>query len=333
MTPTEAIVKRAGSLNAAARALGREPRSVRRSIKREKARNEKAAAVSFPKLPSKDVPVPALIKRLANEYRLKADRAAAEKWMRVTVTDKRPIGIMWFGDPHLGTSTKWDRLERDVALCATTPGLYGANIGDVTNNWVGGLMRLAAEEDISRKSERRLARWFLTEAGITWLVWLMGNHDEWNEQADILRLMDIHNRVPMFDWSAKFELVFPNKVAVRIHAAHDFPGHSMWNNTHGASRAPRMLGDRADLYVCGHKHTWGIQHSEMPGAGICPVAIRTRGYKAGDHYAKRLGFPEDQNGESVLTIIDPTAGPAGRVLAFADAVQGAKVLRALRNGK
>lgn len=314
----------------AAKARGISERNFRAGMARER---KKLEAVALPQFPNKDVPLPKLIKRLSDDAKRKEARTASEKWFRVHVRDRRPIGVLWFGDPHLGTSTKWHRLERDVGLCAATPGLYGANIGDVTNNWTGSLMRLAAEEDISRRNERRLARWFLSEAGITWLVWLMGNHDEWNDQADILRCMDIHNRVPMFDWSAKFELVFPNKTVIRIHAAHDFPGHSMWNNTLGPSRAPRMYGDRADLYVCGHKHTWGIQQFELPLAEKCPMAIRTRGYKTNDYYAKRLGFPEDEHGESILTIFDPNASAAGRVLSFADVDQGVKVLRALRGGK
>ena len=293
-------------------------------------RGEKADSISFPRFPHKHPDTETIINRLAAETARKERRARAEKWFRITVTDPKPIGVLWFGDPHLGVLCDWVALKRDVGYCASVPGLYGANIGDVADNWVGSLMRIAAEQDISRRTERQLAKWFLTEAGITWLVWLFGNHDEWNDGSDIMRLMDIHNKVPMFDWAAKFELRFPNGKKIRVHASHDFPGHSMWNSTHGPARAPRMLGNGADLYVCGHKHTWGIQQFEMPDADLCPVAVRVRGYKRGDPHARRLGFPEDQHACSVLTIFDPTAGPAGRVLAFPDVDQGVKVLRALR---
>lgn len=271
-----------------------------------------------------------IIRRLASETRRKQRRAESEKWFRVNVHDDKPIGVLWFGDPHLGVLCDWDRLKKDVAHCVSVPDLFGANIGDVSDNWTGSLMRIASEQDISRRSERQLAKWFLTEAGITWLVWLFGNHDEWNDGADVMRLMDIHNRVPMFDWSAKFEMRFPNGAKVRVHAAHDFPGHSMWNPLHGPARAPRMLGNGADLYICGHKHTWGIQQFEMPEANISPLAVRTRGYKRGDPHARRLGYPEDRHGCAILTIIDPTTKGPGRVSAFADVDQGVKVLRALR---
>ena len=158
----------------------------------------------------------------------------------------------------------------------------------------------------------------------------MGNHDEWESGADILRLMNVA-KVPMLDWEAKFEIRTPGtKRAVRVHAAHDFPGHSMWNGTHGAMRAAKMVTD-ADLYVCGHRHDWGIQHFEVAGRDRCPLIIRTRGYKFLDHYATRNGYQQSQSGAAVLTIIDPTVlDPAGRVLAFPDVEQGVRVLKALR---
>jgi hypothetical protein len=309
-----------------------DPRAKRKPGPEAKATTAKPE-FEFPALPPSKLSAPKLIKRLAEDARMKKERRDAEKWMRVHVRDNKPLGILWFGDPHLGSDTNWDRLESDVALCAATKGLFGANLGDTTNNWVGRLTRLYADCDTSRQSERTLAKWFLAEAGITWLIWLMGNHDEWEHGAEILKLMDIHNKVPMLDWSAKFELCFPNKSKVRINAAHDFPGHSMWSTTHAPARAPRMLGTDADLYICGHRHDWGIQQFEMAERGLCPMAIRARGYKVGDSYARRNGYQEANYGASILTIIDPTADASGRVLAFADVKQGARVLTALRGGK
>lgn len=325
-------VDRCGGIRAAARALGQPYQTVRkRYLKQRDAKPTNV--IAFPRLPKKQQSAATLIKRLADDARVKRERRDAEKWFPIHVRDKRPIGMVWFGDPHLGSDTDWDTLNRDVATCVATPGLYAANLGDTTNNWTGRLTRLYAESDASRHTERALAKWFLAEAGLTWLVWLMGNHDEWEHGADLLRLMDVHNKVPMLDWSAKFELVFPNKRRVRINAAHDFPGNSMWNTTHAPSRVPRMLGVDADLFVCGHRHDWGIQQYEMSERGRCPVAVRARGYKVGDSYARRHGYQEAQHGQSVVTIIDPNAGPAGRVLAFADVAQGARVLSALRGGR
>jgi hypothetical protein len=331
MTLAETVARYPNRL-AAARALNIAETTLRRRLEKE-AKSAPVEPVRVPKLPRHDVPIATVIRRLADGSHRADKRAAGERWYRVHVSDTRPIGVLWFGDPHLGTSTNWKRLERDVALCVASPGLYGANIGDTTNNWTGRLAKLYADEDISRATERRLAKWFLADAGITWLAWLMGNHDAWEHGADILKLMDIHNRVPMVDWAAKFEIVFAGKTKVRIHAAHDFPGHSMWNPTHAPARAPRMLGSDADLYVCGHRHDWGIQQFEMAEREKCPVSIRVRGYKRNDDYARRNGYQQAEHGAAIMTIIDPTAAGPGRVLPFVDVDQGARVLAALRGGK
>jgi hypothetical protein len=337
--------KASGGVKPYARQMGVAPATVRHWMRREAAglsvgRKPPTASdfrdpsersvVEFPHLPDKHQPIETILERLAADTDRRNKREIAEKWFPIKINDDKPIGILWFGDPHLGTSTNWPQLLKDVKHCAGTKGLYGANLGDTTNNWVGRLIREYAEEDISRKTERRLAKWFLADSKIPWLIWLMGNHDEWQDGADILRLMNIGNKVPMVNWSAKFELHFPGKRKIRVHAAHDFPGHSMWNVTHAPARATRMMGTDADLFICGHRHDWGIQQFEMAERGQCPVAIRARGYKRHDFYAKTKGFQESTYGASILTIIDPSAEPSGRVLAFADTDQGVRVLRALR---
>ena len=244
MTPSEAAhaVEIHGSARKAAAALGMKRETFRKIAAKAPPKASDTKDYEAPDLPYGGLKAPALIKRLAADARLKKELRDAEKWMPFRMRTNEPIGVVWFGDPHLGTSTLWDALERDIATCATTPGLYGANIGDSSNNWTGRLIRMYADEDISRKSERKLIKWMLAEAGVTWLLWLMGNHDEWEHGAEIIRLMDVHNKVTMQDWSAQIELVFPNKTKIRINASHDFAGHSMWNNTHAPARAPRMLG-------------------------------------------------------------------------------------------
>lgn len=322
---TATAVERHGSIRGAARALGVDPKTIRNRLAKEA--GIKPAGVPKAALPTRD-----LIERLTADSRRKQATIKAETWQRVHVADKRPVGLLWFGDPHLGVSTLWDRLERDMALCLSEPGLYAANIGDTANWWGNRLIHLAAEEPISRKQERQLARWFLAESGMPWLLWLMGNHDEWGDADEFMREMNVHGRVNMRDWEARIELCFPNKKKIRIHAAHDFPGNSMWNVTHGPSRAAQMMSD-ADLYVCGHKHCWGVQQFELPWRERSPTLIRVRGYKFGDEFARRHGYPECNHGSSILTIFCPDAEGPGRVLTFTDVEQGARVLRALRGGK
>ena len=291
--------------------------------------NRPAAGLRMPRLPSPDVPVDELIRRLAADEQRRHTRAQKEKWHKIEVLDPLPIACLAMGDPHLGTSTNWGRLRKDVNYLETEPGLYGLNIGDTTNNWTGRLIRQYADESISRSDERRLAQWLLGSG--TWMAWLFGNHDEWEHGSAIMQLMDPAGCIPMHNWGAKFELIFSNRTKVRIHCAHDFPGHSMWNPTHGPARSPRMMGTDADVFVGGHIHEWGLQQFEMAERALTPWAIRLRGYKRGDKYAKTKGYQESNFGASVLLIFDPYAEtPPGRVIPFADVDQGIQVLRALR---
>lgn len=334
MTPySDAVTAAGGDVLKAAKAMGKRSDNFRRGLAAETARltATKEEAVTFPTFPSADVPIGDLVVRLAREQRAKTARAKAEKWFRIHLHEDAPIGVLNFGDPHLGVSSKWDRLHRDMMHVVTEPGLYGANLGDLTNNWVGRLLRIAADESIAQHEEKRLARWFLYEAGIPWLWHILGNHDEWNGGPELYRHMNVHNKVPVLNWEAKFELIFPGKQKIRVHAAHDFPGNSMWNITHGPTRAAKF--GSADLYLCGHKHDWGISQFETTETGRSPIAIRCRGYKENDPYAKRHGFQQAEHGASILTIFDPHAEGPGRVLAFADIDQGVRVLRALRSGK
>ncbi len=311
-----------GSARAAARALRCCPKTIARHLKKE-------AQIVRPE-PAKDVPIEKLRAQCRErfEYLHRADKA--ESWAPIHVKDKKPIGLLWFGDPHLDDNgCNWPLLEKHVALCVNTPGLYGANIGDTTNNWAGRLARLYADQDTSRRTAHRLAKWFLVDSGVPWLVWLMGNHDLWGDGAALLRAMNTQ-AVAMHDWEARFRLCFPGGQEIRVHAAHNFKGYSDWNIGHGPLKASYKSSD-ADLYACGHLHDWCVQQFEMAGRGRVPTLIRVRGYKWLDHYARQNGYDSSQSGAAIMTIFNPAAkDPAGRIMAFSDIEAGVAVLRVLR---
>lgn len=290
------------------------------------------ARVTVPKLPDRDEPLRDLLaRRKTTSQRLKR-HAKAEKWMPIAVNETRPFGVVWFGDPHLDDDgCDWDSLLEHVNVCKRTKGLYAVNIGDSTNNWVGRLVSLYAKQDTKKSDARRLAKWFMKDSGVNWLLWLLGNHDVWNEGDAILSLIS-DGAVHLPSWSAKIEIRGAGQ-KWRVHAAHDFRGHSDWNKTHGGLKAAYKASD-AELYVCGHRHDWGTQSFEVSGMGRVAHVARARGYKFHDDYARTNGFEESESGQSILTIFNPNARtPAGRILTFADVHAGAEVLKALRKGK
>jgi hypothetical protein len=273
-----------------------------------------------------DIPASRILDHMEARFRQRLEHANSLRWFEFSVKDTKPIGIMWFGDPHLGNNgCNIPLLRRDIEIAVSADGMYAANLGDTADNWGGKLMRLYGESDVSRKTERRLARWFLQDAGIPWILWLEGNHDQMDGAfTAYLRAINA-SVIPMMDWRAKFKIQFPNGAVCRVDAAHNHKGNSMWNELHGQERAA-IMDETADLYIAGHHHDWGIKRKELPCGTVVTLA-RARGYKFIDSYAHRGNFVTMKRGSSIVTIIDPMADQAGRVHAFDDAAEASEFLK------
>lgn len=303
--------------------------------KAEKILKDKQPDIVLPDFPSDDLPIEKIIDLMEQRSGKRKESYAAHTWYPVKVNDDKPIGILWFGDPHLDDAgADWGLIKHHAKLCKTTSGLYGANIGDTTNNWSGRLAHLYASQETSKKTAQRLAQWFMLDSGITWLLWLLGNHDNWSDGAEVLKLMAKRHKtqkIVCHDWESRFVLQFKNGAEIRVNAAHDFAGQSMWNPLHGAVKTA-SFGNNIDLLVCGHKHNWAMAQWELGTQGSIPTMIRVKGYKTYDTYAQRIGHYEQTEGAAILTIIDPNArSQAGRVLAFADVDHGVGYLKWLRS--
>lgn len=298
----------------------------RREISASEPAPEISPALVLPRFPSGRRKIRKILDYLRDGYTSAEELKSAQRWFEVKIKADEPIGICWFGDPHLGDpGTNYDLLERDIAIVTKTPGIYGANIGDTTNNWGGSLLRLYAEQDVSRETERELAKWFLQDAGIPWLLWLKGNHDTMADGFSVYLDTICATQVPLIEWRAKFKMVFPNGRYYRIDAAHDYKGHSLWNEMHGPDRAS-IVEEHADFFIAGHKHTWGTKQKELP-TGRVATLLRVAGYKKIDSYATRHQYDSKNYGSAGLIILDPGERfhPA-----FADLEAGAEYLRWLR---
>ena len=288
--------------------------------------------LTFPDFPPDDVSIDEIVELQTKRFAARLKSHQAHTWYEVKIKDNRPIGIVWFGDPHVDDNgCNWIALKRDIAICANEPGVFGANLGDTTNNWANRLLHLYANQDTSKKTAQKLAKWFLTEAGIKWLIVLLGNHDMWGDGSALLSNLVKGGaaRIMMHEWEARFSLAFPNGCNIRVHAAHNVPGSSMWNPLHGPMKQAQ-LGEEAHLLVCGDLHNWSVFRWENAKRGLTQTVVRARGYKFMDDYARNLGLAEQQRGCSIITVIDP-AKPAGENLtAFEDIDAGVRFLRALR---
>tara|TARA_R100000315_G_C5229114_1_gene140060 strand:+ start:200 stop:1234 length:1035 start_codon:yes stop_codon:yes gene_type:complete len=287
--------------------------------------------VVYPTFPDEDVPAEDILDLMERRFEQRQAREQAEHWFAIKEKTNEAIAYSWFGDPHIGSNgCNIKLLRRDIERIKSTPGMFAANCGDSVDNWGGSLVRLYAENDVSRQTERRLARWFLEEAGIPWRLWLLGNHDVMDQGLSAyLEGINAH-RIPVLDWRAKFRVLFPNGCEIKIDAAHDHKGSSIYNPLHGQKRAS-LWDEEADLYIAGHRHSWALASEEVASGRVINMA-RARGYKYLDEFARRRNYVVQQCGASIVTVFDPQAtSPARLVQMFADVEAGADYLTWLRS--
>lgn len=318
---------------AAGKAMGKSDNYVRRRVRAatDRALIANAKPVEYPAFVDdgdEEEPIDEILARLQKGFERKHKQASARRWFTVKVKEEKPYGLLMFGDPHLGDNgCNMPLLMRHLEI-ARKPGIYGLNIGDTTNNWVGRLMRLYAEQETSAKTEKRLAEWFMFDAGVKWLCWILGNHDDWNGGADFQKRLG-GQHIPIIDWKAQFKIGHESGTEALVDASHGRKGSSIWNNLHATLRAAK-LGEHADLYVTGHTHNFGLEDLEIAEKGVSSWLVQLRGYKWHDHYALTGNYAEHQRGAAVMAIIDPREDARRRVMCLEDVEMATDWLEWLR---
>ena len=322
-------VDKAGSVAAAARLLGINRSTFESRIanarNRFKINAEKPAAIDLPTFPDDDIPVDEILDTMERRFTKRAEAAAARRWFTVSVQTDQPIGLCFVGDPHIDSNgCNISLLRRDIELM-TQPGMYCVNLGDTTDgDWPGRLMRLHAKSDQSMETARRLAEWFLNDT-VEWLAWIMGNHDLWGADSDLLKAKNIKN-IPMSDWAAKWQIEFDNGRRCKIVSSHDFAGRSIWNSLHSNQRAATTTVE-AHIFASGHTHNWAIHQEENAHREFVYWLIRSRGYKYIDSFGERLGHASQQHGATICAVIDPLAkSEATFVQCFSDLAEASEYL-------
>jgi hypothetical protein len=244
-----------------------------------------------------------LIENRIKKYALKRNARNAESLINVNINVDGPVGIAHFGDPHIDDDgTNIAELLMHADLIQKTEGMFGGNIGDNQNNWIGRLARLYGEQSTSAKESWRLTEHFISK--VDWLYLVGGNHDAWSGPGDPLEWMCSQSNGVFSNNGVRMNLIFPNKKKVRINARHNFTGHSMWNTAHGLIKAIQM-GWRDHILTAGHTHVSGYQVLKDPSSGLISHALRIASYKEMDKYADDKGLPDQNIFKCPVTIIDP----------------------------
>lgn len=248
-----------------------------------------------------------LIDRLAERHRKRKIRDDAAKLRKVKIHIGGPIGLAMFGDPHVDDDgCAWGDLKHDVELCRDTPGMLAVDVGDNSNNWVGRLQRLYAQQETTPEQALLLIEWLMTQ--MPWLLWEQGNHDDWNtEKGDPVEVMHrLLNRPGIHNvGGTRLELHLPAGPSCRMHVRHDFPGHSQFNPAHAMVR--QTLWDYRDhIMACGHRHHAGyipVWHND-PEPRLCH-GFRVGTYKDFDKFARDKGLKEENWARTMAAVIDP----------------------------
>ena len=305
-------VARLDSIANSARSLNIPESTLRSRINKAKAdgmspfHGPTTAAPTLPDFGEDDIDVEKIIDHMSERFKRLHAHYKAKEWFDINMPDNNPIGLCLMGDPHVDDNgCNWPLLKDDCNIMASTPGMYCVQMGDASNAWAGRLMRLWADQDTSRNTAYKLIEWLMRDSGVKYLLCLLGNHDTMSaENAYTLKQM-LKDTVQVFDWQAKFNIVFPNGKKCPTWLAHSMKGSSIYNILHGTMRAAKFSTIPIRILGQGHHHEWGYYVTEDVDTKLSTHLIKTRGYKYVDEYADRHQFGSQDDGATMTAIIDP----------------------------
>ena len=316
----------------AAARLGLPEATLRDVLKRSGAVREERddPLISAPDIPDDDLPIEEIIEIRKREFAQKKKHEEATKLIPIKIGVSGTIGVLHFGDPHVDDDGTDIALLEAHAKLTHQDGIFGANVGDTTNAWVGRLARLYANQGTTRKQAILIAEWFIKL--VRWGYMVGGNHDGWAGDDDPIKWIARQASALYRPSEARIQLVFPEGDPFTINARHDFAGSSQWNPAHGPMKAVHM-GVRDDLSTCGHKHVSGYGVLKDPASGRACHALQIGSYKLFDRFAKDKGFRDQSLGPAAMTVINPALPVThpDRCKVFWDPNEGADYVRFKRS--
>jgi len=281
---------------------------------------------------AEEVPIEELIKSRVKASKKKRNKSKS-KHNKLLFLPPEPTGIVIFGDPHVDNEgCDWGTLFSHIKIIQETEGVLAACVGDMQDNWVGRLARCYADSSVTASDGWRLSEWFLSS--MQWIAIVGGNHDAWahGPGVDPMHWLTEKCGVPCYaqdeirinlGWKDR-----PDLESVIWVLRHDFSGRSWYHPTHGPHKEA-MLDGKCHILTAGHIHQWGVLTTEQRHERVTH-AIRVRGYKRADAYAKQKGFSEQTFGEACIVVIDPEKTGPGRITVHWDIQEGCNYLTYLR---
>lgn len=309
-----------------ARALGFK-HAARMSPVERKALGSTSRGFTAERPPSVNRPIEKLFEEQAAIFQRKRERGDIKRQgVNIHIHDSGPFGILFFGDPHVGDDgCDIEQLAYYMELVRATDHVYGANIGDLSNNWVGTLKRLYAHQHTTDDEETALVEWLI--GYIDWLFVTLGNHDKWGPIAEMVCR---HHDVMTVSHGAIFKVHVGERV-LKIDARHTHRGNSQYNASF-AQVKQQYRGSDAHVIIGGHIHTGAYTLVRNGVSGRLGHCIRLGSFKKYDEYADQQGFSDDSVGPACLIVCDPSIAEddPGFVTVWFNLEHGVRFLESLR---
>jgi hypothetical protein len=204
------------------------------------------------------------------------------------------IGVWWGGDLHLDddgcdmlAARRHAELVRLYRGDGPRNGCYAMLVGDVLNNWIGGLARKYSEQSTTLAEAHILAQGFIGQDLKGCLIALIGgNHDEWGTLRYFLDKIARDAGSRYIDSAAGFSYKFPNGNTVRFRVAHQLPGNSIYHASQGQVR-DMTFRFRYEITVSGHTHKSGYITIKQEDTDVISHGIQVASYQVINHYARQ----------------------------------------------
>lgn len=303
---TAQIIAEYGGVKQAARALG-----VSRSLIYHRARkygltpSTSKGAVEFVDRNEPCEDIDALFDAMERLQEVKRSMESKQNTATVNINDDRPIGLVGWGDWHLGdVGMDIAAFKRDVQTICDTDGLYYVGLGDYKNNVIEGRPKGSQFEEIVRPGLQDMLALHIAEQTKDKAIALVrGCHDDFDKQASdrdfVAAMAEKADCINL--WHGGLLTINVNGAVYEIRARHKFYGESRLNKTN-TFRVQIDAEGPCDIVFRAHLHFPDLYHTNKQGREV--VCMRSGSYKHEDEYGQKIGGYSGLEG-APLTVLYP----------------------------